>query len=815
MSIRQRLQSAPLRLLCLLWLTLAGLPVAAGRGAVFQEPFEVSVRGQVLLPDGAPAEGVTVILVTRMPKPDGEGKKTSWSGSVETGADGAFTIAYEGRRGMECLMTANLVKHQPLKWSWDEHPANGVLVLPPEQYPQLCYVTGSVVGADGVLLIEGWQIWARSDHQVLFADPLTNARFFPDPETGEFRIGPLLPGEFRISAAHQAWGTTREVTVPVHAGEPAQVVLRYDGSNPYRSIRVKMGPSLNAELLCGLDFFAGPFQTADVDPRRSYLLLVNPDGSIQGEAERTGVLGNRLAFLDVSRGEYAIELRHPCFESVRIEKVMPGDAPTLRLKGSAQILLGVLDGSGEPVRSYDLEIRYKGQGGRTGIREEAIRLRSDQKIQLLDFVVPGKITLALESAAGGRGVVELGVVEPGETRQVVAELSDQLPMDVLVLDAEGQPVEGLEVQATLGGIDELDAATRRVGPITAKVIVAGAAPEVEKVLKTDAEGRVTVDDAAPGPWTLVVFASRYTKVVRTFDYPLPDGGPVVLHLPATGRLEGQLLGPDGFDWSSITMNAAIEESGPRFLHPSRPDVRPRVDTNGGFVLSGIPVGDLRLHFWVEDQRSGFGGARRKLPGETVEILGGPQRWSLDIAPFLTATCEAAVILDGEQRSGLRVVLVPVDRMDRYAQRSRVRDLRGYEAVTDGGRAVVAGLQAGAPYRALVAGEEGVWLAAVGTVDGQTYSSPSRAEWSLDLVEREVLVRGIGGSGLANTKFGWACQRMTTAGARATTDDDSRMTLRMPSGTYSLFRADLRRPELVPFEWAPGDGPLVIEVPEKK
>lgn len=160
------------------------------------------------------------------------------------------------------------------------------------------------------------------------------------------------------------------------------------------------------------------------------------------------------------------------------------------------------------------------------------------------------------------------------------------------------------------------------------------------------------------------------------------------------------------------------------------------------------------------------------------------------------------------------MLVSQKRIERYGERAGLRQVLGHEATTDvDGRAEITGLKAGTTYCAFAIDEGDSWIAPIGLVEGASYGRPARLRASLELVEREVLVRSASGELFPEVEYGWAYRSMTTEGSRAWTGRESKMTLRMPPGVNCLYRTDLQRPALVPFEWRAGEGALVIEMPE--
>lgn len=801
-----------LRLLCSLAAVLALSPGVRAQQALTQG-IEARVEGRVLLFDGSPAEGVEMVLVTRSASPDGDGKPSLWSGSTKTGSDGTFSLSYSSGGGPDCTLAANLRGYQSLVWEWDEHPRDGVKVLPEQRFSEPCFVTGSIVGADGELLTEGWTVIVRSHPQTLFFHSPTGAGHPLDPSTGQFRVGPVAPGEVEIFAHRDGWGMTQTATVDVRRGEPAHVVLRYTGEDRDKSISITLD-SAYWGLEPGAPNLARLFPGAGVELDRPYLFLVDSEGKDLGEATLVpdGVT-KQWCFLDVPASEFAIELRHPWFHPVRIDGVFPGKPRTIWAEGNAGIILEVLSSQGTPLTEYELAICYD-----LGGLGQAVYSLVPSGVPIprnghFEHLVPGKAALVVKGGKGEQVTVDLARLEPGETRRVQARLEAVLPMEVQVLDANGEPAQDTVVRIAIGDAAARNSVDRR-GRGTPKVVGQTKRGWPEVLYRTDTQGRVTVKAAVAGPWTLRVIASKHVIVTQTVDHPLPDGGPVVLRLPALGRLEGKLRGPVGFDWSMVQLDAMAIPAEVGKATSTWPGGGPDLDATGAFALSGLPLGEVYIVVEFKEFERGGGTRLRPLAHELVEVGAGSQQWELDVAPLLPAKGLVDIAVDGVPGDGLKVALVAEGPTDSSISREGALQLTSIETVTGSdGRAVFAGLNQDQVYTAFVTAANATWVAVAGTLEGQTYSEAGRLDAALETLDRQLLVRRADGTPLAATELAWTCQDKSAKNSRATTSSEGTLTLRMPSGTYSLFRTDRKRPERVPFEWRAGDGPLVIEMSE--
>ncbi len=796
-----------LRLLCLLSVVLAASPGAWGQEA------EVRVEGRVLLFDGSPAQGANVHLVTHYPVLDGTGIQSNWSGSMETGSDGKFSLSYSPWPLVDCVLTANLEGHEPLEWTWSEHPSEGPKVLSVQSFPEPCYLTGSIVGGDGDLLTDGWTVIFDSPRQALISNGPRGAKSFLDQETGQFRIGPVVAGEARVFAKRPGWGKTEQVTVDVRPGEPTHVVLRYTGEDRETSIYVGLDSAFPG-MEPGGSVLASSLAVAGVRSERSYLFLVDSAGQVMAEASpAVGGHPSQLHFVDVPVGLHAVELRHPWFHPVRIEGVIPGKTRSLWVGGNAEILLSVLSSQGTPLKEYELAIRYDLGGLDTAtysLVPGGVPVPRNGRFQ---HIVPGKAELVVKRDEREQVIVDLGTLQPGEMRRVEARLAVVVPMEVQVLDASGLPAEGIGIRSSLDDAGSWNAIDR-VGDWTWWGAGISKQDGSEELHRTDAHGRVTLNAALSGPWTLRVFASKHVIVTQTVEHPRLDEGPVVLRLPPMGRIEGKLRGPIGFDWSAVQLDAMSIPGKGSHAKSVWPDDGPDIDAAGSFAISGLPLGVVYVVVNFKEFEPGGRKQLRPVASELIEVGAGSQQWELDLTPLLPAKGLVDIAIDGLPQGGLKVALVDASPPAPSASHVGAVQLTRIETVTGtDGRAVFAGLNQGKAYTAFVTAPDATWVAVAGTLQGQTYSKAGRLSASLKLIERQLLVRSLDGKPLVGTELAWACQGKSAKNGRATTSSEGTMILRMPSGTYSLSRTDGKRPKSAVLEWRAGEEPLVIDMPK--
>lgn len=771
----------------LLTLAIFFCTALAGAQGVQGQEGEARVSGRVLLEDGSPAVGARLELVTQVSLPDGSGRKTRSSGEVKPDSSGAFSIAFDPCLDFDCTLTANLRGYLALEWTWDEVPAGGVKALPDRRFDGGLYVTGSIVDAEGNLLIEGWRVTVTPSGIDNFR-AVGRTRFVPDPVTGIFRVGPLTPGELKLQAVGDHGLNTDTAVIQVQAGEPAHVLLRQASTSALQSIFVKVLPAKCSGL--GLK---GPFARGLGVENRTYMFLVDRNGAVLAEAlwlmpKTSGTWW----FTGVAPAEYSLELRHPLFEPLRVDGVSPGMMKQIQLVGSAVLEVRVLSPDGNPVPDCKAEVRYV--DGRTTrktypLLPSGLTQTSAQRFQ---GVVPGRLVLFVTTPKGQRLREDLGLIIAGETRRVDVPIAPNQPLEVQVIDHEGRPVEGVPLVCALAG--EM---SKTPG---------GALPQ------TDASGRCVIQNAMPGSWRIFAEPAPYGKAHQEVEHPVPGGGPVVLELSGLGSFGGQLRCHAGFDFSAVELEMRLDDNTNHLLWRAAHLEELKVNSEGRFHLTDLPVGGAQLALWHDGFPRGGRITGKGLIHLEARITEGEQEWELDLEPLLRASCGVRLFLDGEAQIGIRVALLNEVAMGAITSAdSPVQPPSSMVPVDEYGYARVRDLDPGALHTVVAIDPVDKWAVPVGQVRTKAYGDDARIECSVELVEREVLVRSAEGKPLPNVALGWACQGMSPAGAWRTTDSEGKFMLRMPPGIYSLFRAGQDRPSPVSFVWEAGDGPLAIDL----
>lgn len=780
---RSRFLSLALRLVFLLC-------VAGGQGAQAQEA-ENQVHGRVLLPDGFPAQGATVSAAARVRKSAGRAGPIQWSTSVNSDSAGRFSLAYVPDSELEFTLTAALDGYLPLEWKLGEEPLDLGEPLPERRFEHAFYLTGSIVDATGELLIEGWEVWVMPQDDQNDHIKASLHRIQPDPDTGVFRVGPLAAGKLLLVGNHQLGAMTDLKTVDVGTVERDHVLLQLEGPDPFRSVFIEAEVSTQSGFS-----LKGPFSSGLGDPEGSYLFLFDGSGQLLAEAEGHRLLRSEAwCFEDVPPGEYTVELWHPLFERVRVDGVRTGRLETIQLAGNVTLEIDVLDSDLNRLEEFDASVRYLIKGS---LRPRSPLLSSGSTSaggKRFEGIVPGQMAVVIRSAAGEQTIVDLGLVQPNERRWVEARLEATVPLEVQVTDSKGLPVEGALVDYALGSR-------------------AASGSNAVDIPLTDAEGRCMLGGVAPGEWTIRAEFEGYGEATRTVQHPLPGGEPVVIKLGPVGFIEGQLRCGKGFDFKAVELYLLSERAPGSEAWNMRPRSEPNVRADGRFRTDELPVGQVRLVVQLS-RRSGYSLANgQRSINRVVDLVAGEQEWELDLEPLIAASAEVRCTLAGEPDRGMRVVLMAEGSLNRVAERGTIYRLVGSKrTLDDSGSVTLSDLDPAATYGAFAVSGNKKWVAALGQVQAKSYLEPAQLERSLDLVEREILLRRAEGGSWAGTEFGWACQGLAPTGAKAKASGESTLTLRMPPGNYSLYRVGPKRPHQIALEWQSGEGPLIIEVPE--
>lgn len=426
--------------------------------------------------------------------------------------------------------------------------------VPAPPGPDGGYLRGSVLGADG-RPAAGSEVRALAERTVL-ASAVTDGE-------GNFRIGPLRPGEILLIARSGGLASEAEGPIPLAPGEELGGL----------SLRLAPGGSLFGTILDAET--AAPLEDATV--------------RAAGLSHRTDASG-RFALEGLTPGEIVFQVRADGYEP-RDERLSIGSGPTsgveIRLTKGVRLEGRVVDGAGRPVAGATIfAAAYR---LREGDRRLAGRAGSDGA-----FVVTapaGHVILEAVDAAGGTGRSSvLGVPPGGSMEGIEIVIAESASLTGNVIDAAGEPLPGARVYAA-------------AGELTFGGVVTGG------------DGTFTLGSIPPGPIQVVAVSGGARARVGPFEILEGETAHVTLQLGAH-ELRGLVVDAGGRPLPGASV-AIWPEGGPRTLASALV-----ADGRGAFAASGLPGGPLRVEASFEALR---GERRGVVPSDgevTVTLAGG-------------------------------------------------------------------------------------------------------------------------------------------------------------------------------------------------
>ncbi len=236
-----------------------------------------------------------------------------------------------------------------------------------------------------------------------------------------------------------------------------------------------------------------------------------------------------------------------------------------------------------------------------------------------DLVVRGRgfapLTVPALAIPAGKGAVDLGTVmlAPGAT------------VRGLVVDAQGNPVEGAEVRAKAAKRELIQIfASRDSGPADAV---------------SAADGSFALEDRSPGEALDLTVSHPGYGPASTPGVAVPREAPVRVVLQATSRVSGRAVDPDGkpVAGAGIYLSELEAQSveGDSFLSPSGRSHRGVTDDEGGFVLDDVSPGPISLR--------GEAPGRQPAKLESLEVKAGQDLAGLEVVLPPAAAVEGKVL----------------------------------------------------------------------------------------------------------------------------------------------------------------------------
>lgn len=778
--------------------------------AVGQEEVATVLTGKLELPDGSPAVGAQVSLMgwaANNSRQQKYGLPKGWKDPdpVTVGEDGLFRVSVVPHRAYQFVLDADLGAYPGERWRWSELVAGEAMDLGTVRFQEPCFLVGHIEDQNGEIQAGGWRVNASSSEPLAENRSAARARAVPDPETGEFRIGPLPPGKVRLSTRSDVGARAEELTVRAAPGEPARVVLQY------------VGPELSSRIV--FSTYSSPYYVFDLEGQwtmpgevapDSNLVLLGPDGEVLQHARHVAGTSQDWEFTGVGTAESVVELRDPRFEVHRFENVVPGKKYRVNLVGSAALELEVLDEGGAAVEAYGLWVGYRNTNWTPNEFEVRREGTPAPKGGLIKGVVPGDVLLEVRGPGGAKLRHTVGPLEAGETRKVRVQFQSYGPISGRVLGPDGAPLEGIEVEYTRGRYaGQSNGHNTMVGTTEGTVQI----PGIDGAVTSGAGGAFTVHDLDGEAWTFRALASPHAWAISTLEGTDRENG-ITLQLPRIGTVRAAFTFPAGTETSAIRiLPKPVDESRfELFLSPFHSEPMGLSD-GGEVVLEGLPVGPTELLFQMRKVSEGGGSSRSTFHTARLDVAPGEQDFEFDLGAVLPAACRVSVAAQGQPLGGVRVVFTDEEYLGNSREDGQRGPAYGQSGTTDAkGVASVGALTTGRQFLLTLSNDEERWVFAAPRPAPFAGSEAREMRVELDFVERELRVLGPSGAAAANRAIQWASNGMTSDACQASTSAAGTLTLRMPVGEYSLFDGDQPDGEGAAFDWKGGDGPVVVTLP---
>ncbi len=536
------------------------------------------LRGKFTLAGGAPARDVALTVngwggnSDRVRK---YGEPENWEEPTGTsGADGSFSIRFDPPRAFQFVLRAKLPGWCEASWRWSEIEPGSVVDVGTVELVRGGSIRGRIVDAKGRVLSKGWRVYAEASNgdRSQEREP-TRVHGAPDATTGEYVLDGLPPGRARLKANSRLANWIEGPIVEVRAGEETQADIEYTG------------PDYESRI--GVVTFCRPFYVFEGNPAEVVLLGAGPEPRIARKVERST---QTFSFDDVPPGSYTVEVRDPRFEPWSKSGVQPGTSVDAHLKGSAAVVLQVLDEEGRPVPHYALDVRF--DGANFGPNTFRVLEAKDEPPAggLFDGLIPHDQTFVVLVDGYAPCEVPFPKLLAGEKRAGVARLSrgDRVAGRV-VAGAGRTPFAGAKiVLAQRRAAESGTFVDRRGGDAQGAV--------------SDAQGRFAFEGVPAGQWD--VSASRGPLFTAQVALTVVAGTPapeVEIVLPAPAYLAGRLIGPEGASFADLRMRATPtskdEDEAERMRDVffwSGEETSVLLSATGAFRIGPLPVGDVAV-----------------------------------------------------------------------------------------------------------------------------------------------------------------------------------------------------------------------------
>ncbi|MFT7678103.1 MAG: hypothetical protein ACI8QC_002089 [Planctomycetota bacterium] len=722
------------------------------------ETVKVTLRGTLLMPDGTPASQATLELrgSPRQNRVIGARRaaKSFSLGPEACDADGRVAMEFESPLDFRFYATARVAGLPEMRFRWDMSTMPTELDLGKASFEPACFLVGHVEDTDGELLVEGWAISAIRQEKRSRPHSGNFLRANPDPATGQFRIGPLPPGEIQLGARHDGGMRIPDRHVQLKAGQELPVTLVYEGPD----MRRRIGINVRAAPLDFFVMFSGGL--------RFYLM------SESGEQLQVsqGVLRRPWDqyFADVPPGTYTIEMRDPRFEFQRIADVHPGQTYTVKPRGSAALLLRVIDDQGQPVEGWGLNVDNQSAGQSSSdvqLHAQSAKLPGHGRI---DGIIPGSVVLTLLLPGGGRLLKHVTFVE-GETLEITWEQPGVGNLSVRVLDGRGQPAVGARVEVKAPGKDGFGVHVRQ----------------------TDAEGRCSFEGLQAEQARIQARVGEFLAVHQALQIRPRATDDVLLSLPLPCSIKVQALLPSGVNSAKARIQvscAASLEGEPSWLFLGHAPL----DKQGQAHVQGLPSAALKLVLVPYEEKAFLPAWSAPPEGRAQLMIGAGETRSLSLDAREAATTGTLVVT-----AGLALELV----LERMGPSGVILGGKGEHTPPPGKRWICAVGEtrlemAPGMYRVLALDPGGGWLQRVTGMGFVQAGQESELSAKLALHVGELLLMDEAGALLPNTKLTWSASGYSLEGCSGLSDARGILRIALPNGTYQLDIPDRKTVNLV-------------------
>ncbi|MBI3818097.1 MAG: carboxypeptidase regulatory-like domain-containing protein [Planctomycetes bacterium] len=488
------------------------------------------IRGRFLLPDGSPAAGVALDL---------HGWKSNHERVIQFGlpdrfddlhhstdAEGKFQLEFVPPKAYQFTLDTKLEHYGIQMWRWGEIAEGANVELGDIRLARGATIRGKVLNHDGTALGRGIHVYINSEYKssgdggdhTYYSAPA-------DPATGEFTICDAPPGPADVYARGEfAWVAGPRIDVA--EGAVFERNLYYDGPDPNKTIVVAKG--------CDLIYI---FDEVDS------IKLINSFGLAVAEQKTS-------TFHDVPRGEYTVLIEDPKFKTWSKSGVHSGERVRADLVGSSALRVNITDDAGGAIHTYRMRVRYHFKNMTVSPNEFEIRKPGDPEPAngIYQGIVPGDITIVVESEGYAHSETRIDNLMPGETKAITIQMNRGGFVHGRVTYATGDPARNVKI--TLASPDADDEILEEWEGYQG---FDGIVPDALRPATTGADGSFSFTRVPAGGYKLVTFVSFMLRKQVSADVAANETLYLNISLPAHGFAKGSILGLRAEDVSRLRL----------------------------------------------------------------------------------------------------------------------------------------------------------------------------------------------------------------------------------------------------------------------